>query len=236
MVATGFAVATACVWARAPKFGIDRDNVVDLMIIMLFAGLAGARTFYVLQNLGYYRCYPGEILDLSKGGLVWYGAFLSGLAASAIYMKAKRMAVRSSLDLAAPYIALAQAIGRLGCFLNGCCYGIKAPGGFPFAVTVPSDGVARLPAQLFSAAALFAIFAILMAWQERRRFAGEVFLGYCLLYSAKRFLMEFMRGDNPRAYLGLTISQAISLAILVLSAAAFAVLYRAWKKRNCAST
>lgn len=231
MVALGFAVATACVYARAPKFGIDRNNVVDLMIIMLLSGMAGARIFYVLQNLDYYRSYPQEVLNLTKGGLVWYGAFMAGLACAAIYMRIKRMDAWKALDLAAPYIALAQAIGRIGCFLNGCCYGVEAPEGCAFAVKTSFDTVGHLPAQLYSAFALFFIFIVLRLWQDRRHFTGGIFLGYCVIYSAKRFVMEFLRGDNPRVYFGFTVSQVISLAVFIFCAAAFVKMYALWKKK-----
>jgi len=232
MVALGFALATACVYARAPKFGIDRDSIIDLMILMLVSGVAGARLFYVLQNYGYYLAYPLEVLNLSKGGLVWYGAFIAGLFSSVVYMKIKRMDFWAAMDLAAPYIALAQAIGRVGCFLNGCCYGIEAPKGCILAVGSASDTLLHLPTQLYSAMALVLIFAVLCVWQSHRRFKGEIFVGYCVLYSAKRFFMEFLRGDNPRLYLDLTISQVISCALFALSLSVFIYMAVLWKKKK----
>lgn len=220
MVALGFALATACIYIRAPKFGIDRNNAVDLMILMLVFGIAGARVFYILQNLTYYRANPSEMLNLSKGGLVWYGAFIAGLGASAVYIKIKKMDFWGSLDLAAPYIALAQAIGRVGCFLNGCCYGVAM-----------ADGTLH-PTQLYSAASLLLIFVALRIWQDHRHFKGEIFLGYCVLYSSKRFLMEFMRGDNSRIFFGLTISQVISCVVFVFSLGILIFMAAAWKKRR----
>lgn len=220
MVALGFALATAFVYIHAPKFGIDRNNVVDLMILMLVFGIAGARVFYILQNFTYYRLNPSEMLNLSKGGLVWYGAFIAGLGVSAIYIKIKKMDFWASLDLAAPYIALAQALGRVGCFLNGCCYGVTM-----------ADGELH-PTQLYSAAALLLIFVALRIWQDHPHFKSEIFLGYCILYSSKRFLMEFIRGDNPRIFLGLTISQVISCVVFVISLGTLITMVAAWKKRR----
>jgi phosphatidylglycerol:prolipoprotein diacylglycerol transferase len=234
MVALGFALATACIYMRAPGFGIDRNSVVDLMILMLVSGILGARTLYILQNLGYYLANPYEMPNLSKGGLVWYGAFIAGLGASAVYIKKKRMDFWTAVDLAAPYIALAQAVGRIGCFLNGCCYGIEATPGPLASFAQPSvcDTVLRYPAQLYSAASLLLIFAILRIWQDHRRFKGEIFLGYCMLYSSKRFLMEFVRGDNPRIFFNLTMSQLISCILLTASLATFIYMAAAWKKRR----
>jgi phosphatidylglycerol:prolipoprotein diacylglycerol transferase len=225
---------------RASEFGIDSNKVIDLMIIMLISGIAGARVFYILQNLSYYIANPREIPNLSRGGLVWYGAFIAGLSASALYMKNKGMDFWSTADLAAPYIALAQAVGRIGCFMNGCCYGTEtSPGHFSsvsaiFLCAQPdgSDAVLRYPAQLYSAASLLLIFAVLRIWQDHRRFRGEIFLGYCAAYSSKRFLMEFIRGDNPRIFLGLTISQLISCGVFAFSAAILIHMSATWKKRQ----
>jgi phosphatidylglycerol---prolipoprotein diacylglyceryl transferase len=220
MVALGFALATAFVYMRAPTFGIDRDNVVDLMILMLVSGIVGARLFYILQNIGYYCENPYEIPNLSKGGLVWYGAFITGLGSAAAYIRIKKMDFWESLDLAAPYIALAQAVGRIGCFMNGCCYG-----------TAMADGTLH-PTQLYSAASLIFIFVILRIWQDHRHFKSEIFLGYCVLYSSKRFLVEFMRGDNPRIFFGFTISQVISCIVFVISLGTLIAMAAAWKKKK----
>jgi len=234
MVAFGFALATACIYMRAPQFGIDRNSVIDAMIIMLISGIIGARALYVLQNLNYYLVNPLEVPNLAKGGLVWYGAFLAGLGASAIYIKKKGIDFWTAADLAVPYIALGQAIGRIGCFLNGCCYGTEvAPGPLvAFAVQSPYDTALHHPTQLYSAALLLLIFAVLRIWQDHRRFKGEIFLGYCILYSSKRFLIEFLRGDNPRILFNFTLSQLISFIMLALSLGIFINLAVLWKKRR----
>ena len=231
MVAIGFAVATIFIYARAAKFGLDREKYVDLAIIMLVFGILGARILYVLLNISLYIANPIEIIMLSKGGLVWYGGFFSALIAMIVYVRLNKLGFWSVVDLITPYIALAQGFGRIGCFLNGCCYGIKVAHGFPFAVTFPCDVDPRLPAQLISAGLLFLIFLILIIWQNANRFAGEISLAYCILYSSKRFGMEFLRGDNSKILLGLTISQLISAVIFVTALAIFIARARSCKKR-----
>lgn len=232
MVALGFALATICIYTRAPGFGIDKNNVVDLMILMLVSGIIGARALYVAQNFNYYLANPIEILNLSKGGLVWYGAFIAGLGASAIYIKIKSMDFWSSVDLAAPYIAMAQAFGRIGCYLNGCCYGIESHSPIAwFAQSFAGDAALRYPTQLYSAASLLLIYVLLRIWQDHRRFRGEIFLGYCILYSLKRFMMEFIRGDNPRIFFNLTMSQVISCLVFASSAVMIVYMAGVWKKR-----
>ena len=231
MVAIGFALSTFFIYRRAPKFNIDKDRAVDITIVVLISGILGARLLYVLLNISFYIANPLEIIMLSKGGLVWYGGFITALLAMIIYIRIARLDFWSVVDLIAPYAALGQAFGRIGCFLNGCCYGMKVSPDFPIAVTFPCDSDPRFPSQLVSSGLLFIIFVILLIWQNRRRFIGEIALAYCILYSSKRFVMEFLRADNPKILLGLTISQIISVVIFVVTLAIFTLKAKQCKKR-----
>lgn len=225
MVAIGFCVVTFLVYHRAAIFGVDKDKMVDYLILILVTGIIGARILYVIINIGYYLKNPIEIFYLSRGGLVWYGGFIAAFMASSWFVRLKRMDLWDVADLMAPYLALGQAFGRIGCYLNGCCFGIAAPANFIF-----GD---RHPTQVYAAILLLVIFAYLFRMQERRRFAGEIFMAYCMLYPVKRFIIEFLRGDNPKIFLGLTISQLISLAIF--TAAVFIYKNKADKWRSAAS-
>jgi phosphatidylglycerol:prolipoprotein diacylglycerol transferase len=229
MVALGFAVAIAFIYRRAAEFGLDAEKVIDYAILVLITGLSGARLAYVLLNYGYYSARPAEIFNISKGGLVWYGGFIAAALMSVWFVRVKRLDFWSASDLVAPYIALAQALGRIGCFLNGCCYGSEAPASYPAGVIFPEDMVLRHPTQLYSASALLLIFVALRLWQDRRHFDGEIFLAYCMLYADKRFIVEFLRGDNPKLFLSLTVSQIVS--VILFSAAAGLFMYRShiWK-------
>lgn len=224
MVAIGFGLSTIMIYARAPRFGLERDTIIDYFIILLVSGVAGARLLYVLLDIRYYISNPLEIINLSKGGLVWYGGFISAIFVSLWFVRAKSLGFWAVVDFVAPYIALGQAFGRIGCFLNGCCYGIAAPHNFPMGE--------RHPTQIYSAVLLFMIFAALILWQDRRRFTGEIFLGYCLLYSCKRFFIEFLRGDNPRIFFGFTMSQAISLAVFLIALYLFKIRSDIWKTKR----
>lgn len=230
MVALGFSLAALLICRNASKFDLDKDKMLDMTIIILISGIIGARVFYVLSNFKYYLTKPLEIPDLSKGGLVWYGAFLSALAAAVWYSKKNRMKSWSVADLLAPYIALAHAFGRIGCFLNGCCYGIEVSGVTSLGVIFPNDHAIRYPTQIYSSLVLVLLFAVLRAWQERRHFEGEIFLAYCALYSLERFFMEFLRGDNPRIFMGLTLFQLISIVIFCGSLILFIERAVMWKR------
>ena len=229
MVAIGFAVATLLAYKHADDFGINKERIIDLGIVMLTGGIIGARIVYIAMNFQYYLRNPLEIINLTKGGLVWYGAFIFGLIAAAWFVRKNRINFWTAADLFAPYIALAQAFGRIGCLLNGCCYGSAAPSGFILGVVFPEESILRYPTQLFSAIALLLIFIVLRIWQKKRHFNGEIFLGYGLLYSMKRFGMEFFRGDNPRILYGLTISQLISAVIFIVCSGLFIYRYLKWK-------
>ena len=212
-VALGFGIAAYLIYRRASEFGLDKNSVLDLLILILIGGITGGRILYVGLNLSYYLSEPLEIFMLSKGGLVWYGGFIFGLIIFIWYTRKKGMNFWTVADLVAPYIALAQGVGRIGCFLNGCCYGVN-----------------NHPTQIYSSAALIVIYFILRSRQNFRHFTGEIFLGYCILYSIKRFLMEFLRADNIKVYLNLTMSQYVS--VLVFAAGLGIFIYRIikWKK------
>lgn len=221
MVAAGFAAALFMLTRDAPKSGIAKSKVIDLAILALFSGIIGARLLYILINPQHYLSNPLEIINLSKGGLVWYGGFITAIAAVGLYIGKAGLKFWTLADLFAPCIALAQAFGRIGCFLNGCCYGVETGKGFIFAIRFPGQEVYRQPVELYSAAALFLIFVILRFMRAKRLFSGAVFLAYLTLYSFKRFVIEFLRGDNPHILLGLTMSQVISIIVLAVSMVIF---------------
>ena len=232
MVAIGFAIAMLLAYRHANEFGVDKDKIVDFGIAILLGGIFGARLLYVLTNLKYYISHPLEIINLTKGGLVWYGAFLFGILVGIIFVKRNKINFWKGADLLAPYIALAQAIGRIGCFLNGCCYGGEVPSSFIFSVVFPGESVFRHPTQIYSSFILLLLFIILRAWQKIRRFNGEVFLGYILLYSITRFGLEFLRGDNPRIFSIFTLSQLISIPVFTVCSAIFIYKFSRWKKSS----
>jgi len=230
MVALGFGLAAFLIYRRASSLGFDKGLIMDLVILILLAGLAGARALYVLLNLSYYTANPIEIFDLSNGGLVWYGGFLAGIAGAIWYIRRNELDFWVVSDLLIPYVALAQAFGRIGCYLNGCCYGVTAAPSYPFGVVFPGSMTPRHPTEIYSSLLLILIFVILRSWQDLPHFKGGIFLGYCALYSLKRFCVEFLRGDNPKIIYSLTLSQAISAFVFIIAIAAFIYKGRQWKR------
>ncbi len=211
MLALGFLAAAALAARRASLLGLDPVRIQTLGGVALLAGIAGARAAYVLLNWPMFRSHPVEIFRLDHGGLVFYGGLAAGFVAGAATLRRARLPLWKSADLMIPPLVLAHAIGRIGCFLNGCCYG--KPALVSWAVTFPGEGIPRHPTQLYESGALVLLFFFLRRLERRDSPPGTVALAYGVCYGAWRFLIEFLRGDNPPAALGLTPFQWASISL-----------------------
>jgi len=214
MLATAFIVSSFLASRRAESAGIPPETILNLSFVVFVFGIAGARLLYVVQNIKGYVQNPAEILMLQHGGLSLFGGLILGSIAGIIYMKRKKLSAYKALDVLAPYIALGQAIGRIGCLLNGCCYGKPAVWGIWF----PAHQAVLVPTQIYSSLPLLGIFMILRVLQDRPHIVeGEIFFTYLLLYSLKRFFIEFWRGDTIAVIPGLTLFQVFSIALFLLA-------------------
>ena len=208
MLALAFLVCSFLARRRAVSAGMDGEKILDLMITLIVSGVIGGRLMFVVLDFDYFRSRPLDIFKLWEGGLVWYGGLVLAVISGAVFLRIYKMPVLKTADLMMPYVALGQAIGRIGCFLNGCCYG-KATA-LPIGVVFNPEQGAVLPTQLFESAAMFIVYLVL-----RRRVPsnGRTFFLYLIFYSVFRFSIEFLRGDNMLVVMGLTFSQAVSIVI-----------------------
>jgi len=229
MVALGFGLAAYLAARRAASFGMRSEDVLDLVIYLVIGGIAGARLLYVALNAGYFARHPGEVCSITQGGLAFHGGLAADIAVAVFYARARKIPFWNIADLLAPYLALGQAIGRIGCFLNGCCYGIEARR-LPWGVAFPGSGVPRHPTQLYASFILLLLFLVLRERQDRRRFGGEVFIAYCGLYAFQRFFVEFLRGDTPRILFGMNLPQVLSLGMFAVSVLLYRWLSSRWKR------
>jgi len=211
MLATAVLVCTYLLSLDAKRYNISQDTAYDLVFWCMLWGIVGARIFYVFIEWSYYSDNLSEILMLQKGGLAWQGGFLGGALAGVWFARSKKLPLRPLLDLAAPYIALGQSIGRVGCFLNGCCYGKPVAWGIYF----PIHNARLYPTQLFEVAGLFIIFLILKKAQARPHQAGFIFISYLWLAAIERFIVEFYRADHDLLWGGLSLAQYVALAVFV---------------------
>jgi len=210
---TAFFTAYALAGIQAKKQRINPDIIFNLVFLAFISGIIGARIFYVIENFAYYKQEPWQILMLQRGGLSWFGGLIAGVASSILYLKNKNLSVYRMLDLLSPFLALAQAIGRIGCLLNGCCFGKESKFGIYFDV----HNEVLIPTQIYSSLLLIIIFIILRFLQNRPHKQGTIFFAYLLLYSLKRFFIEFWRADNEIIFSGLTLFQIISIIIFCFS-------------------
>ncbi len=211
--------------------GYTSDFISSLLTLMIVTGLIGTRLFYVIEHWEDYSGNLLKIFNVQEGGLMFYGGFVLGGISLIIFCRAQRKPVGDVLDLVVTAIPLGQAIGRVGCFLHGCCYG--KPSHSQIAVCYPKNSLPFigqgnqgmlpadatqslpvLPSQLFETALTLIIFAVLLSLYKHRRHQWIQVARYMLMYGAARFLVEFSRGDS-RFHLGaLSIGQIISMALM----------------------
>ncbi len=201
----------------AAKMGLSKDAACDLLFWTAAGGMIGARIFYVILYWDHFAATPLEIVMINRGGLAWQGGFAGGILAGFIWSKQRALPFRQMLDLAAPYIALGQAIGRLGCFFNGCCFGRPWRHGIYF----PVHHAHLHPTQLYESVGLFAIFVLLKLYAAKPRAQGMVFVAYLWLASIERFSVEFFRADHDELRWGLSLFQYVAIVIFIAGIIAF---------------
>ena len=222
MLALAVLVCTYLLSREAGRYNIPRDTAYDLVFWCILWGIIGARIFYIFIAWPYYMNNLIEILMLQKGGLAWQGGFLGGALAGVWFVHRKKLSLKPVMDWAAPYIALGQSIGRIGCFLNGCCYGKPVAWGIYY----PVHEARLYPTQLFEMAGLFIIFLILKYAQTKPHQAGFIFILYLWLAAIERFIVEFYRADHDLLWLGLSLAQFVALGVF----AAGLILMKVFKK------
>jgi phosphatidylglycerol:prolipoprotein diacylglycerol transferase len=208
-----FLASVSLAMAKAKRENINPEVIFNFCFFNFVFGILGSRIFYILENADYYYRNPLEIIMLQEGGLSWFGGLILAILFSLFYLKSKKMSVCGTLDLIAPFLALGQAIGRVGCLLNGCCFGKISDFGLYF----EAHKATLIPTQIYSSLILVLIFITLRIMQDRPHPKGQIFLIYLLLYALKRFFIEFLRADNPIIFLGLTLFQALSIILFLSS-------------------
>ncbi len=214
------------------------DNILDVGIWMIVVGVIGARLLFVVIGWKDYRHapdFPGNIFKVWEGGLSFHGGLFGGIGALVVYCLIKRLSILKVADLFVPSVMIAYAIGRVGCFLNGCCYG--APTNMPWGVRFLDDGTGHLtppshPTQLY-ASALATLFFIGLVWVERhRRYLGQVSCWFLLGTATERFIMEIWRAGTTSDLIRvgsihfLTDVQWLCLGLFALGLTGMAILRR----------
>jgi phosphatidylglycerol:prolipoprotein diacylglycerol transferase len=230
MVATAFLVGLWTASRRAVGSGIPPEKVLDLGPWLIVGTIIGARALFVIS---YWReQFAGqplaEIFMVWRGGLVYYGGLIGATLAGVIYARLKRLPLWKLADVVAPSIALGCVFGRIGCLMNGCCYGLEC--NWPWAIHFPyghhtyPHGVH--PTQVYDSLLNLVLYCGLAWMYRRKKFDGEVFAAYLIGYAIFRSFVEMFRGDYPQHYLGgwATPAQLVSVGILALGLILWLVL------------
>ena len=230
MVALAVATLVLWVWYFLRKVGVRTEDVMGAALWAIPMGIIVSRLIHVVDKYDYYFHNPGDILGLE--GLTIYGAILGGLLGAWIYSRLRRASFAPLADLAAPGIILAQAIGRVGCILNGCCYG--KPTSLPWGFVYPHAGPDPVhPTQLYELLGDLVIFALLF-WVLRGRLrpSGSLLAMYLVLYSALTLTVRFWRGDTEQFLGPLQEGQLIAILVLIAAAIWLVVKKTHWGKER----
>ncbi|HHS97778.1 MAG TPA: prolipoprotein diacylglyceryl transferase [Chloroflexi bacterium] len=258
LILTGVLLGAVYATRQAPRHGIDPDHIWNGLTLAVILGIIGARLYHVFSTpagctpeTGYacgwpwYRNHPEDIVKIWQGGLGIYGAIIGGALGIILYARAYKLSIPTLLDLGAPGLALGQAIGRWGNFINQELYGpptgsswfglrIDAEHRLPIYKDLPPDTLFH-PTFLYESLwclALFIVLATIARKLERRLYPGDVFAAYLIGYPLGRFWIEFFRPDAWK--IGpLATAQWVALLLIVLSGAYLVIRHR-WGKRQAA--
>ena len=221
LVAMGFIAGLWTASRRSARENISPETIMDLGPWLILGAILGARTLYVVS---YWREHflgrPWwEVFMVQRGGLVFYGGLIGSSLACILYVRRKQLPLWRIADVLAPSVALGHAFGRLGCLMNGCCYGRACD--LPWVIHFPAGhetrGVGVHPTQIYESLLNFSLYFALVWFHRRKKFDGQVFVSYLIGYAVLRAFVESFRGDYPVHYLNgwATPAQLISSGILL---------------------
>lgn len=226
MLALAFIAGILLAERRAKKYGFSQDLVSALSFLIILGAVVGSRLFYVFTHLSDFKEQWWRALYVWEGGLTFYGGLILAFILSFIWVRRKKLQFSKLGDVFAPSFALGLGIGRIGCFLNGCCFGKPSRFGLIFPPDSPcawelGTGVRVHPTQLYSSIAGFFMFILILLIEKRKkkRFSGELLIWFFLFYSLWRFSIDFIRYYSPSSYLlpNITDNQIISIVIFIIS-------------------
>jgi phosphatidylglycerol:prolipoprotein diacylglycerol transferase len=238
MAVIGYLVGIYFMNKEAERHNIKPLIIQSLSMWIIVGMLVGARIWYVWENWDLFSSDIISIFKLWEGGMVFYGGFIGGFIGGILFIKTAKLSVAKVMDISAPGIAIAVAIGRIGCLLNGCCYGKITDSWigicFPARWNPPayweqlqqglipqgaSHSLPVIPTQLISTLNLLIIFGILWKIRKNKFFNGFLFALFIGLYGLQRFTVDFFRNYSANALIlkYLTLSQVASVFMMIAS-------------------
>ena len=236
IISLAYCISIFWFYKRCEDRNLSQKNAMDIGLIILIGGFIGARLFHIFfEYPQHYLDKPIEIFYFWQGGFVFYGGFLFAYLFAFLYARKFQLTFWLWHDTAAPVLAFGYALGRVACFLVGCCYGKICD--LPWATPIKQihietniiETVLRHPTQLYATFLELSTLVLLLVYEKKRPHLGNVFLLWVSLHSVGRIIMEIFR-DDPRGatYFGLSISTLISA--LLLSSAIFVFKIRNKKR------
>jgi len=217
--AVGFLFAYLIFRKRGQKIGLNDKDISNVMFLLFLTGILGARLYYVIWNWKKeFAANPMEAIFINHGGLVFFGGFIAAFLSLYFWARWKKIPLAPLADALAIPLAVGHAFGRLGCFMNGCCYGKLCDASWAIRPSTPMEvaGLPLHPTQLYEFFGILFIVVALLGVEKIPRYAGQVAGTYCLLYSVLRFIVEFYRGDVPHHFWGgLTLAQIACIGIFI---------------------
>jgi phosphatidylglycerol:prolipoprotein diacylglycerol transferase len=224
------AYLTAIWWLRRKAIaeGLPEQKILDFSLYVLASAILGAKLLLVIVEWRHYLSNPRELVEVLRSGGVFYGGLICASVVGIWYLRKNHLPAWRIADMGAPAIALGEAIGRWGCLAAGCCYGRPTSGPLGITFTDPFANQAvgtplnepLHPTQIYLSINAFLMFLVLQWAYRRRRFDGEIFWLYLLLYSITRGIIEIWRGDLVRGFVipgVLSTSQFIGLLVAAVS-------------------
>jgi len=229
-VAIGFSVALLVATRVGKAQGMHPELVTDMGFITILCAIIGSRLMYVIMNFSYYKNHPLDIFRIWQGGLIFSGGLIAVFLVMGWYLKRHHLSFWKTGDLWAPAVAIGQSIGRIGCFMAGCCYGNPTDMKWGVVFTHPHSlaplNIPLHPTQLYASLSGLIIFLVLMVLHAKRQFEGQVILWFLILHSTARLLIERFRGDDRGLIPGMDMSttQLVTALILIASVVTLIVL------------
>lgn len=223
LLALSFLLGVPLAARRAKKDGLDPELILSIAWMIVVTGVVGARIVYVAQHFDAFRADPLEIFRLWNGGLTLFGGLVFATLATVLVLRRKTDRSWAYTDVLAPFVAFGEGLTRIGCFLNGCCFGRACS--LPWAVTFPEHSYvsssigyphALHPSQLYQSALGFLVFALTTAVWKRKRFDGQVFWTFVVAEGVSRIIADFFRYYEA--------AQVVTLGPLALTASQLAAV------------
>lgn len=242
-MATAMLLSVLLSCLRSRRRGADVDRLLTIALAAIVCGILGAKILFFIVTYSWEEFIEGlhanGITFLLDGGLVFYGGLLGGIIGAFLGAAFTRARLSDYSDSVVPTLPLAHAIGRLGCFCSGCCYGRVTDSWigvcFPQSVTGLPPEVRVIPTQLIESGLNLLLFIALMIFTRKKRRGFTTLFVYLIAYGVERFLLEYLRGDEIRGIFGLfSTSQWISLGLILMSAAALILTSRVGRKQAAA--